>query len=186
MMTFKDYVELASTILVLTGLIIAILQLRFISRDLRVGQQANLVGVISHCVNRYEHIVSDLDDDTKPTSDEIKVGSWWYRYWDLITEEFNFFLKGLLDPDIFEIWMNELATIYHDPPKSGMSTRSQSHKQYLAVTLPHYNALHQFFERLDKSARINDPETRAEEIHSLISKFAPTNAPFELERFNKR
>lgn len=174
-MKLEHYIQIFSSLVTFAGVVVALLQLRRILRSVRIGQQGNDVNVITHCANRYEKIISEIRV-IKTKGDE---GNWYYRYWDLVTEEFNFFRKSMLDPDIFELWINELATVYRSSPKEGMQTRTDSHRVYLNSTLPYYRALREFFAKLDSIAEDPILLSRAKQVHTLIVEFAPKNAHFE-------
>ena len=175
-MTIELFIQLFSSIVTLVGVVLAVLQLRRILRSLRISQQGNSVNVIAHCANRYEKIMSEIP----ASSSKVVISNWWYRYWDLHTEEFNFFQKSLLDPDIYELWINELATVYHSPPRRNLISRVENHREYLSLTLPCYTVLHKFFSELDSIAGETSPASRSMRVHELIMEFAPTNALFEI------
>ena len=144
-MEIVEWFQLLSSLAVVVGVWLAFLQLRKMSKSLRLAQQGNTVNVISHCANRYETIMRDLP----ALKTDVGINRWWYRYWDLHTEEFSFFKKGLLDPDIFELWMNELATVYQESPEGKLQeVRSINHQKYLRATLPAYSELRSFFHEL--------------------------------------
>jgi hypothetical protein len=175
-MKIEIYIQLFTSIVALVGVVIAILQLRRILRSLQISQQGNSVNVIAHCVNRYEKIMSEIPTNVSKSA----ISSWWYRYWNLYTEEFNFFRKSLLDPDIYELWMNELATVYHLSPRRNYISCMESHQKYLKLTLPCYIALHKFFNELDIIANDSSLSSRSIRVHKLIMEFAPSKALFEI------
>jgi len=179
-MTIADGIQIAVLLVTSVGVWLAFRQLKEVSRSLRLARQGNTVNVIAHCASRYEAIMSTI-----PKEDDNKQGKgWWYRYWDLWTEEFNFFCKGLLDPDIFELWMNELVTVYQNPPygQQWMGTRSEAHKEYLQSTLPSYRTLHSFFKEVDNISTTKDAEARARLVHNLIVTYSPSTSPFAISR----
>jgi len=179
-MNINTFIQLLSSFATLIGIWLAFLQLRKISYSLRIGQQGNTVNVIAHCVNRYEKIMGEI-----PKADDKEVIEiWWYRYWDLYTEEFNFFRKSLLDSDVFELWMNELATVYQLPPGQYLETRRDSHRKYLDSTLVCYEVLHKFYYAIDDISKDPRPRARSERVHGLIVEYAPPTVQFEMSYKN--
>jgi len=177
-MTVADVIQIAILLVMLAGVLLAYVQLTKIARSITLARQGNTVNTVAHCASRYESVISTIPSG----DDEIKNKQWWYRYWDLFTEEFNFFRKGLLDPDIFELWLNELATVYNNAPQGNkkLGSRAQSHENYLRSTLPSYKALHDFCRELQRIAQDTSAGTRANMVHALVIEFAPTNSPFEI------
>jgi hypoxanthine phosphoribosyltransferase len=160
---------------------VGLLEVRRLVRSIAVGQQANTINAISHCAQRYHEIIRDVDaGDYKVRQGDVSPGSWWYRYWDLHTEQFMLFTKGLLDPGIYEVWMTELATVYNKSPK-GAETRAVAHAAYLDKTLPQHVALQSFFRQLSGISVDTDPPSRAAQVHALIAAYAP-KPPSRLRR----
>ena len=175
-MSTSDIIQIVISGIMLVTLVLTLLQLRKISQSIRLAQRSNTINVIAHCAGRYETVIASRPK----SSDEAANSLWWYRYWDLFTEEFNFFRKAMLDPDIFELWMNELATVYHSGITPGAPSRASTHKTYLTTTLPRYATMHAFFNSLSDIARDKDSANRADRMHQLIVKYSPSGASFEL------
>jgi hypothetical protein len=163
-------IQIINSLMTVVGLVIAIMQLRRILRSVRISQQGNSVNVIVHCVNRYEKIMSELPSSCK---DRNRLDNWYYRYWDFATEEFSFFKKSILDPDIYELWINELTASYQSAPDSRLRPRVDSHHEYLRTRVSHYKELHAFFGRVEGISTEASAETRAALVHKLIKDFAP-------------
>jgi len=175
-MSASDIIQVVISVIMLAALVATLFQLRQISASLRLAQRSNTINAIAHCAGRYETVIA-----SRPSkNDADATANWWYRYWDLFTEEFNFFRKSMLDPDIFELWMNELATVYHAPLIAGGTTRVSAHTTYLTTTLPRYAALHAFFASLSTIARDTNSASRADMVHRLVLEYAPPGASFEL------
>lgn len=160
--------DVVATLAVIAGIWFAYQQLKQISASLALTHQANTVNVVAHCASRYEKVISEMPQ----TISDPNVDNWWYRYWDLYTEEFTFFQKAMLDPDIFELWINELATVYTAPPAPDFEPRNVRHKSYLQSTLPNYKLLHCFFDELQRIACSEDgsAEDRAWKVHCLVKR----------------
>jgi len=163
-------IQIINSLITLTGLVIAILQLRRILRSVKISQQGNSVNVIVHCVNRYEKIMGELPSTC---DNKILLDNWYYRYWDLVTEEFNFFKKSILDPDIFELWINELAASYQSAPHSKLIPRVESHHEYLRTKVPYYKDLHAFFNQVERISTDSSTESRSNLVHKLIKEYTP-------------
>ncbi len=152
---------------------VGLLEVRRLVRSIAVGQQANAINAVSHCSHRYHEIIRDVDDENhKVRKGDVSPGSWWYRYWDLHTEQFMLFTKGLLDPAVYEVWMTELATVYDESPP-GAETRAVAHAAYLDKTLPQHVALQSFFRQLSGISFDVDPASRAAQVHALIAAYTP-------------
>lgn len=171
-MTPTFWVAVSASVVGLAGVVVAVWQLTKILRSVRISEQANTLSAVAHCANRHEMLISQMPADDDST--------WWYRYWDLFTEEFTFFRKSLLDCDVFELWIAELATVYHERPRPKLRERAESHREYLTGTLPSYTALHDFFRELDLISRVPDSTLRGKRVHELIVQFAPPEARFDI------
>lgn len=171
-MNLSDLIQLG----VLTSTVIALgfnaYQLLKVADSLKFAQGSNTISAISHFASRYETIVAAIPNEPDPAKEQ----NWWYRLWDLVSQEFVLFRKGVLDPDVFELWMNELSNGYHSRPQelNYMSIRSEKHREYLSTNLPCEKALHEFFVRMDYIAKESNSELRAELVHRLVQEFAPT------------
>jgi hypoxanthine phosphoribosyltransferase len=137
------------------------------------SQRSNAISAISHCAQRYHEIMSDVKE---VEAGNTTPGSWWYRYWDLHTEQFMLFRKGLLDRDIYELWINELATTYQWEPAPNGQRRAAAHATYLAQALPHFGKLREFYRRLASISRIPDADTRGEQVEALMDLYDPRSA----------
>lgn len=177
--------DIVTALAVIAGIWFAYQQLSRISASLALMHQGNTVNVVAHCANRYEKVISDMPETT---ADDPTIDNWWYRYWDLFTEEFTFFQKSMLDQDIFELWINELVTVYTLPPAPGFDRRDARHKKYLQTTLPNYGLLHRFFHELQRIANSEggSAEERARQVHELVEQMAaevnrgiPRNMPMQ-------
>lgn len=155
---------------VIVGVCFGYLQLRKISTSLALMHQANTANVVAHCATRYEKLIRDLP---QRRDDPQLLQNWWYRYWDLYTEQFAMFQKSILDADIFELWINELATVYMNSPAPGLQRRCDNHQEYLQTTLPNYHLLHRFFAELRRIACTEEgsSEERARQVHRLVEEF---------------
>lgn len=170
-MNLSDLTQLAVLPCTLIALGFNAYQLVKVADSLRFSQESNTIGAISHFSSRYEAIINSIPN--KP--DSAKEQNWWYRLWDLVSQQFIMFRKGVLDADVFELWMSELSNSYQSKPMglSYMSIRSEKHREYLLNTLPCERALHEFFMKIDCISKEPNPEVRAELVHKLVQEFAP-------------
>jgi hypoxanthine phosphoribosyltransferase len=161
----------------LLAVCVGFLEARRLMRSIAVGQQGNAINSVSHCAQRYHEIMRDPHiRDQGARSGDVSPGSWWYRYWDLHTEQFTLFTKGLLDPVVYELWMTELATVYNESPY-GVKTRAVTHAAYLDKTLPQHIALQSFFRQLSGISVDTDPASRAAQVQALIDAYTPKPLP---------
>jgi hypothetical protein len=162
--------EIFASVAVILGVCLGYLQLRKISTSLALMHEANTANVVAHCATRYEKLIRDLPERR---DDPQLLQNWWYRYWDLYTEQFAMFQKSILDADIFELWINELATVYTRSPAPALQRRCDNHQEYLQTTLPNYRLLHRFFAELKRIACTEEgsSEERARQVHRLVEQF---------------
>ena len=77
------------------GVGLGLFQLRRVVRSVGIGEQSNTINAISHCAQRYHEIMRDVKNGGRGVkADEFEPGSWWYRYWDLHTEQYTLFRKA--------------------------------------------------------------------------------------------
>jgi len=171
-----DQAQIVSAISALGQLIIlsltawiAFYQLRNISHSLKLGQQGNTTNIVAHCASRYEKIMAESINLSREEDERI----WWYRLWDLHTEQFMFFQKSLLDKDIYALWINELAINYNKPIKANGKTRVETHKEYLRDIIPYHKKLHEFFQQLEGISQEVSIAHKSQLVHELIEKFKP-------------
>lgn len=172
----SDYVQIISAISALGQLIVLILtaaiafyQLRNISHSLKLGQQGNTTNIVAHCASRYERIMAESIHLDNEENEKI----WWYRLWDLHTEQFMFFQKSLLDKDIYALWINELAINYNKAIRTNGKTRVETHKEYLRDIIPYHKKLHEFFQQLETISHETSIAHKSQLVHELIEKFKP-------------
>lgn len=154
-------------------------EVRRLIRSIATGQQANAINAVSHCAQRHHEIMRDLQNEEYGVrSDDASPGGWWYRYWDLHTEQFTLFSKGLLDAAVYELWMTELAAVYNESPTGdgmphGVVTRAVAHAAYLDKTAPQHVALQMFFRQLSGISVDVDSASRAAQVNALVHAYTP-------------
>jgi len=162
--------SLGQLIILLLTAWIAFYQLRNISHSLKLGQQGNTTNIVAHCASRYEKIMTE---SIHLNEEDERI--WWYRFWDLHTEQFMFFQKSLLDKDIYGLWINELAIHYNKPIRENGMTRIETHKTYLKDIVPYHTKLHEFFQQLETISHEVSIAHRSSLVHELIEKFKPVD-----------
>ena len=167
------WIALGAAVAAFLAVLVGLLEVRRLVRSIEVGQQANAINAVSHCAQRYHEIMRDIDDARHGVKQgDVSSGSWWYRYWDLHTEQFALFTKGLLDPAVYELWMTELATVYNKSP-DGVETRAVAHAAYLDEALPQHVQLQSFFRQLSGISVDTDAASRVAQVRALIEAYTP-------------
>ncbi len=141
--------------------------LLFTFMEVRKISQTNVVTVIAHCANRYDLLMRDL-----PSSIESgQIDLWWYRLWDLWSEEFYFVRKGVLDKEIFCFWIMELASLYDLPPRNMPipTTQREAHILYLS-NFPPEDKMVKFFNKVSEISENQNPVDRTKAITKLVRK----------------
>jgi hypothetical protein len=143
-------------------------QLRSLSRQLMLQREAVYISSYSHFNNAYKKVMSEIPLEP---ADEHQINNWWHRYWDIIIGEVNFCMKGQLDKDIFELWMNELARSYFLPPHgvTYMGTYAENSEARFDLVLAVNSPLRRFFAGLRKCALQMDGAGRAEAVAELAA-----------------
>ncbi|MGD1930976.1 MAG: hypothetical protein ACFB12_18910 [Leptolyngbyaceae cyanobacterium] len=126
------------------------------ARSLEIQRKAVQASVILDCSAQYHSIVGAVDEyinETEQSNEDL----WWYRLWDLYTKEFFFYKKGLIDRNIYEVWIIELARVYYKPPfNKNMKTRWDAHQEYLESRLPPDDSeIQKFFRRIHEISQQN-------------------------------
>ena len=172
----KDCLEIMTSVAITFGVIFSYLQIRKISKSVETGQQANTINVLNSFTKEYDEImIKALECDNSK-----KVVTWYFRFWNLVTNEFLFYSKGLLDPLIFEFWIFKMCLYYNDKPSGipykRVNTYKKSHLRYIENHNSNYPKSDRFFKELMK---ISDEEKSKTEmrnrVHKLIKKYRKIN-----------
>jgi hypoxanthine phosphoribosyltransferase len=168
------WVAIATAAIAVVAVGVALIEVHRLVRAIQIAQQSNSINAVSHCAQRYHDIMRDVDDpDHGVQGTNVESGSWWYRFWDLHTEQFTLFTSSLLDPRVYELWMTELATAYNGSPGKAAS-RAVAHSAYLDRTLPDHVELQSFFRELSGISVDSDPASRGAQVRALIDAYTPT------------
>lgn len=170
--TLKYYAEIMSSVAITLGVIFSYIQIRKISKSVEIGQKSNTINVLNSFTKEYDLLVIEAAECVT----QKKVNTWYFRFWNLFTNEFLFLKEGLLDSHIFEFWMFKMCLYYNEKPSEipikGISTYKESHLKYIKSGNGNYPKVDSFFEELIK---ISDNEKDMEKIkncvHKLIKKY---------------
>ena len=167
---FKDFIELTTCTAITLGVILSYFQIRKISRSIETGQQANTINVLNSFTKEYDEIMlSALECNTQK-----KVATWYLRYWNLLTNEYLFFKRGLLDASIFEFWIFRLCLYYNEKPNeillSRIDTFKKSHLKYLDEKNENYPQMDAFFREFQKISEEKDRNQIKKHVHKLVKK----------------
>lgn len=182
----KDSIDIVAGVSIIFGVIFSYIQIRKISKSIEISQKSNLINVISYFNKEYDSIMSEL----KECASQSKMDSWYFRFWNLLTNEFMFFDKKLLDPFIFELWTLKICSIYDKKPSDfpdlittasfgdfsanipsfKIDTFRENHKKYLKCHLEDYPKAKSFFARMIKISEENKIDIKAP-VHKLIKEF---------------
>src|SRR5450756_653027 len=80
---------------------------------IRVSEKSDRINLLGDLQKRYdslryderEKINEDYLANKDPRAIQIKANDYYYRFWDLISEEFSDWKQGIIEPDIFSDWM---------------------------------------------------------------------------------
>jgi hypothetical protein len=144
------------------------------AQSLKLQQLSIQASVILDCSKHYDLIISAIEEYRAGG----KIDLWWYRLWGLYTKEFFFFKNGLIDKEIYEFCMIELAFKYHEKPfgYNDMKTLRESHKEYLENRIsPAQTKINDFFAKIEQisvkwshGGSTSDKVGISTDIHNLI------------------
>ncbi|MCK5332856.1 hypothetical protein KAJ41_03265 [Candidatus Parcubacteria bacterium] len=172
----QDLLDIATSTAITLGVIFSYFQIRKISKSIEIGQKANTINVLNSFTKEYDELmIKSLDCNTVK-----KVLTWYFRFWNLMTNEFLFFSKGLLDPYLFEFWAYKLCLYYNEKPTSiplkRVCTYKDSHQNYIANHNGNYPKTDAFFKDLMKIAdEEKDEITIRKRVHQLVKKYKKIN-----------
>ena len=168
----KYFLELLTSISIILGVVFSYMQIKKISKSVDIGEKANLINVLNYFTREYDSLMMEMTD----CADEKKVERWYFRFWNLFTNEFLFFNKGLLDSIVFEFWAYKVC-LYYDKKPSGIPSREidtyrQSHLKYIVKRKGSYPKADMFFKELMKiSEKEKDKNKIEKQVHGLLKKY---------------
>ena len=169
----RDFVEITTCTAITLGVILSYFQIRKISKSIETGQQANTINVLNSFTKEYDEImIQALECNTIK-----KVTTWYFRYWNLLTNEFLFFSKELLDSYIFEFWAFKICLYYNETPSGiplkKINTYKKSHLNYIKNHNGNYPKADTFFLELMKIADEEKDERKIRtRVHRLVKKYS--------------
>lgn len=169
----KDFIEIATCTAITLGVLFSYFQIKKISKSIETGQRANTINVLNSFTKEYDEImIKALECATAK-----KVTTWYFRFWNLVTNEFLFFSKGLLDPYIFEFWVFKMCLYYNEKPSKipykRINTYKKSHLKYIKNHNGNYPKSDAFFKELMKISdeEKNDETKMRNRVHKLVKKY---------------
>ena len=174
--SLKDVLDIMASMAITIGVIFSYLQIRKISKSIETGQQTNTINVLNCFTKEYDEIMIKALECDGPK----KVVTWYFRFWNLMTNEFLFFSKGLLDPYIFEFWIFKLCLYYKEKPSGipykRINTYKKSHLKYIENHNGNYPKSDTFFKELMKISDEERSKTKMRNrVHKLVKKYSKMN-----------
>ena len=168
----KDILDIATSLAIIFGVIFSYLQIKKISKTIDINRKSNFIKVLGRFTKEYDSLMIEIGD----CNSQKKVDVWYFRLWNLYTNEFVFFYQGILDPLIFEFWSFKLCLFYNEKPTDACIKRikcyKKSHLKYMMNRNKSYPQTDSFYHDLIK---ISDGKKSSEEIedqvHCLIQKY---------------
>ena len=168
----KYYAEIMSSVAITFGVIFSYIQIRKISKSVDISRNSNLINVLNCFTKEYDLLVVEAVE----CATQKKVDTWYFRFWNLFTNEFLFFKEGLLESHIFEFWVFKMCLYYNEKPSEipikGINTYKESHLKYIKSGNGNCPRVDSFFEELIKvSDNEKDMEKIKDCVHKLIKKY---------------
>lgn len=169
---FRELVETITSVSIILGVFFSYFQIRKAAKSIEVGQKANAINVLNSFTKEYDRIM--LESEECNTSK--KVATWYFRFWNLVTNEYLYFSQGLLDRNIFEFWCFKLCLYYNSKPTKipyrRVRTYKLSHLEYMISHNGSYPRSDAFFRELMEIAdREKNKDEMAKKVHRLVRKY---------------
>ncbi|MFA6097526.1 MAG: hypothetical protein WC788_07915 [Candidatus Paceibacterota bacterium] len=172
----SELIDMITSISIILGVFFSYFQIRKAAKSIEVGQKANAINVLNSFTKEYDRII--LESEECITSK--KVATWYFRFWNLMTNEYLFFSKGLLDRNIFEFWCYKLCLYYNSKPTKvpykKVRTYKLSHLEYMVSHNGSYPKSDAFFRELMEIAdKEKNKDEMAKKVHKLVKKYCKVN-----------
>lgn len=168
----KDFLDTATSLAIIFGVAFAYFQINKMSKTIEINRKSNFIKVLGRFTKEYDALMTEaINCDTQKKADV-----WYFRLWNLYTNEFVFFYQGILDPLIFEFWAFRLCLYYNEKPTDvpvfKIDTYEKSHLQYMKNRKRSYPKTDSFYHELLKIAKDEKTEKNIEDrVHRLIEKY---------------
>jgi hypothetical protein len=168
----RDFLDIATSLAIIFGVAFAYFQINKMSKTIEINRKSNFIKVLGRFTKEYDALMTEANNcDTQK-----KVDVWYFRLWNLYTNEFVFFYQGILDPLIFEFWAFRLCLYYNEKPTDvpvfKIDTYEKSHLQYMKNRKRSYPKTDSFYHELLKIAKDEKTEKNIEDrVHRLIEKY---------------
>ncbi|MCK4892011.1 MAG: hypothetical protein KAS78_05065 [Candidatus Pacebacteria bacterium] len=168
----KDLLDAATSLAVIFGVVFAYLQIKKVSKSIDINGKSNFIKVLGNFTKEYDTLMAEMID----CKTQKKIDVWYFRLWNLYTNEFVFFYQGILDPLIFEFWAFKLCLYYDKKPTKipveKIDTYGKSHLIYMKNRHKSYPKTDSFFHELIKIANKKNNEVRMEDsVHQLVERY---------------
>lgn len=173
----SELIDMITSISIILGVLFSYFQIRKAAKSIEVGQKANAINVLNSFTKEYDRIM--LESEECETSK--KVATWYFRFWNLVTNEYLYFSQGLLDRYIFEFWCFKLCLYYNSKPTKvpykKVRTYKMSHLEYMVGHNGSYPKSDAFFRELMEIAdeRISNKDEIVKRVHKLVKKYCIVN-----------
>ncbi|MFZ2970865.1 MAG: hypothetical protein WA063_06985 [Minisyncoccia bacterium] len=172
----RESLETATNVAIILGIVFSYLQIRKAAKSIEVGQKANSINVLNSFTKEYDEIMIKAAE----CNTSKKVATWYFRFWNLLSNEFLFYSKGLLERNIFEFWSFKMCLYYNqkptDIPFKGVSIYRKSHLEYMKNHNGNYPKSDAFFLELIKiSEEERDKAIIGKRVHKLVKKYCKAN-----------
>jgi len=169
---FTELLGCATDISIILGIIFSYLQIKKVSKSIEVGQKANSINVLNFFAKEYDSLMLEAEQCRCVR----KVELWYYRFWNLLKNEFLFFEEGLLDDYIFEFWAYKICIDYDFKPRhiplQKVDTFKKNHRKYLKEHNGNHPDTESFFlELIGIADGTNDKEEMRRQVHCLVRKY---------------
>jgi len=168
----KEILEIMMNVALILGVIFSYMQIRKISSSVDIGKKANMINVLNYFTKEYDSLMMEAMECVTSK----KVETWYLRFWNLFTNEFLFFSKGLLDPIVFEFWAFKACFYYNKRPAgipfSKVDSYKKSHLKYIEKRKGSYPNADLFFKELMAISDEEKDRSKIEKrVHDLITRY---------------
>ncbi|MCK5412806.1 MAG: hypothetical protein KAI57_00340 [Candidatus Pacebacteria bacterium] len=168
----KDVLDAMTSLAIIFGVLFSYLQIKKISKTIDINKKSNFIKVLGRFTKEYDSLMIEIGD----CNSQKKVDVWYFRLWNLYTNEFVFFYQGILDPLIFEFWAFRLCLFYNEKPSDACLKRTpcykKSHLKYMKNREKSYPRTDAFYHELIKIADEEKNEENIENrVHKLVQKY---------------
>ena len=169
---FRDILDTMTSLAIIFGVVFSYLQIKKISKTIDINRKSNFIKVLGRFTKEYDSLMVEIGD----CNSQKKIDVWYFRLWNLYTNEFVFFHQGILDPLIFEFWAFKLCLFYNEKPTDACVKKvicyKKSHLKYMKNRNKSYPKTDSFYHNLIRIAEEEKSSDMIEDrVHCLIQKY---------------